>query len=57
MDFWPLELRETHLRKFVPKWSYHQIMENVLPYIRDKGVSDKQISTMMIENPRRIFAN
>jgi phosphotriesterase-related protein len=57
LDWWPPELREPILEKYAPRWSYYHIMEDVLPYIRDKGVSEKQISTMMVENPRRIFTN
>jgi phosphotriesterase-related protein len=57
LDWWPPELQEAILKKYVPRQSYHHIMEDVIPYIKDKGVSDKQISTMMIENPKRIFTN
>jgi phosphotriesterase-related protein len=27
----------------------------VLPYARDRGVTEKQITTMLVDNPRRIF--
>jgi phosphotriesterase-related protein len=38
-------------------WTYLHIEDDVLPYIRERGVSDAQIETMLVENPRRYFEN
>jgi phosphotriesterase-related protein len=40
---------------FLPQWHYLHIGEEVLPYIRDRGVTAEQISAMLVDNPRRFF--
>ena len=39
------------------KWHYLHIEEDVLPYLREHGVSEDQIETMLVANPRRYFEN
>jgi phosphotriesterase-related protein len=39
----------------MPQWRYTHIHEDVLPYLREHGVSDDQIETMLVTNPRRYF--
>lgn len=36
-------------------WRYTHIHEDVLPYLRAHGVTDEQIDTMLVANPRRYF--
>jgi phosphotriesterase-related protein len=36
---------------------YTHIHEDVLPYLREHGVTDEQIDTMLVANPRRYFEN
>ncbi len=40
---------------FLPQWHYLHIEQDVLPYLRDHGVTDEQIITMLVDNPRRYF--
>jgi phosphotriesterase-related protein len=40
-----------------PQWHYLHIIDDVLPYLLDKGVTEDQIETMLTGNPRRIFEN
>jgi len=40
---------------FMPEWHYLHIHDDVLPYLRDHGVTDDQIETMLVANPRRYF--
>lgn len=42
-------------RQVVPKWNFRHISEDVLPALRDGGVSDHDIETMLVANPRRYF--
>ncbi len=42
-------------RAAVPKWNYRHISEDVLPALRERGVSDKDIETMLVDVPRRYF--
>ena len=39
------------------KWHYLHIEDDVLPYLREHGVSEDQIDTMLVANPRRYFEN
>ena len=40
---------------FLAQWHYLHIGDEVLPYVRDRGVTEDEITTMLIENPRRFF--
>ena len=37
-------------------WSYTHVFKNIIPALKEVGVSDEKINTMMVENPRRLFA-
>ena len=39
----------------MPQWHYLHIEQDVLPYLRDHGVKDDQIDTMLVDTPRRFF--
>jgi phosphotriesterase-related protein len=41
----------------LPQWRYTHIHEEVLPYVREHGVTEEQIETMLVDNPRRYFEN
>jgi phosphotriesterase-related protein len=36
-------------------WRWTYISDEVLPVMRDRGISDAQITTMLVDNPRRIL--
>jgi phosphotriesterase-related protein len=38
------------------QWHYLHIHDEVLPYVREKGVTEEQIDTMLVDVPRRYFA-
>ena len=40
---------------FLPQWHYLHIEQEVLPYLREHGVTEEQITTMLVDNPRRYF--
>jgi phosphotriesterase-related protein len=46
---------EPDVMAFLPQWHYLHIHDEVLPYVRDKGVTDEQLDTMLVEVPRRFF--
>jgi phosphotriesterase-related protein len=48
-------LPEAALSAVVPNWHYLHIHNDVLPALKRRGVTDEQINTMLIDNPRRIF--
>jgi phosphotriesterase-related protein len=39
----------------MPNWHYLHIHHDVLPALRERGVSDRQIAQMLVDNPRRYF--
>ena len=43
------------LRQAQPNWHFLHISKDVLPAMRARGVSDEQIHTMLVDNPRRIL--
>jgi phosphotriesterase-related protein len=43
------------LLTFLPNWHYLHITNDVLPALRDRGVTDEQLDTMLRDNPRRWF--
>jgi len=41
--------------KLVPNWHFNHIPDDVIPALKHAGVTDEQIQTMTVDNPRRIF--
>jgi phosphotriesterase-related protein len=39
----------------LPNWHYEHIHDDVLPALRAAGVSEKDITAMLVDNPRRYF--
>ncbi|MFE4830655.1 phosphotriesterase [Streptomyces sp. NPDC056672] len=39
----------------LPNWHYLHIFREVLPALRQRGVTEEQITTMLVDNPRRIL--
>jgi phosphotriesterase-related protein len=40
----------------MPNWHYLHIHNDVLPALKGRGVTDEQIHTMLVDNPRKIFS-
>jgi phosphotriesterase-related protein len=49
------KMPEEILRK-VANWSYAHIFRNIIPALKQAGVIDKQIRTMMVDNPKRLLS-
>ena len=43
------------LEHVVPNWNYLHIQKDVLPALKQRGVTDEMIETMLVTNPRQIF--
>ena len=39
----------------MPNWHYLHIHNDVIPALKERGVTDDQLTTMLVDNPRRIF--
>ena len=50
-DFYPEQRRRTLL----PNWNLVHISDDVLPALRERGVTGDQITTMLVDDPRRYF--
>lgn len=56
MDFFSGEAGQQALAQVVPNWHFQHISADVLPALRERGVTDEQVATMMVDNPRRYFS-
>jgi phosphotriesterase-related protein len=52
IDWFPVATKEAA----VPNWHYTHIHDDVLPALRERGVSETQLATMLVDNPRRYFS-
>lgn len=48
-------LPEATLPIALPNWHYLHIHNDVIPALKARGVTDEQLTTMLVDNPRRIF--
>ena len=39
----------------MPRWNYRHISEDVIPALLERGVSEADLETMLVTNPRRQF--
>ena len=47
---------EANKTALLPKWHYTHISDDVVPALRERGVEDKQLDAMLIDNPARYFS-
>ena len=48
-------LPERQLPAMLPRWNYLHIHNDVIPALRKAGVTEDQLHTMLVRNPRKIF--
>jgi len=48
-------LPEAALPVMLPNWHYLHIHNDVIPALKERGVTDEQLRLMLVENPRQIF--
>lgn len=48
-------LPERPLPALLPRWHYLHIHNDVIPALKQQGVTEQQLNTMLVDNPRRIF--
>ena len=44
-----------HQRRKYGGWGYDHILRNAVPVMRAKGMTEEQIRTLLVENPRRVY--
>jgi phosphotriesterase-related protein len=52
---WTERLTEAEKQRTRPRWHFNHISDDVLPALRASGVSEAQITQMLVENPRSLF--
>ncbi len=53
IDWFPLEVQDHLKANEVPKWSMTFLFEQVIPELKERGMTDEQLDQMMVENPKR----
>ena len=48
-------LPEAALPVITPNWNFLHIHNDVIPALKQRGVTDEQVRTMLVDNPRKIF--
>lgn len=48
---------DPNIRAMLVQWHYLHIEQDVLPYVRERGITEEQITTMLVDVPRRYFEN
>ena len=57
LDWYPVEVEEQLLAAGAAKgWSMTLVFDQVIPALREAGMTDDQLETMMVENPKRWLA-
>lgn len=46
---------QPEIMPMLPNWTYLHVLRDVVPALREHGVTDKQIAQMLVDNPRRYF--
>lgn len=55
MDYFSGSVAQDLLSQAAPNWNFNHISDQVLPALREAGVSDADIDAMLVGNPRRYF--
>jgi phosphotriesterase-related protein len=53
IDWFPREIQDYLKQNEVPDWSMTFLFERVIPELSERGMTDDQLSQMMVENPKR----
>jgi phosphotriesterase-related protein len=55
IDYFPGPDAQAAKAQIAPNWHYRHISEDVLPMLRERGVTEEQIRQMLVDTPRRYF--
>ena len=56
LDWFPPEVAEQLQATAVPDWSMTFLFEQVIPELKERGMTQEQLDQMMVENPKRWLA-
>ena len=46
---------ETARAAALPRWTYLHVTDDVVPALRERGVTEAQVHQLLVDNPRRVF--
>ncbi|MCF6744482.1 phosphotriesterase [Blastococcus sp. KM273128] len=55
IDYFPGAHAQEAKRQIAPNWNYTHISKDVLPMLRERGMTEEQIRQMLVDTPRRYF--
>jgi phosphotriesterase-related protein len=55
IDYFPDPAARAAFQQIQPNWNFTHISKDVLPALRDRGVTEEQIRQMLVDTPRRYF--
>jgi phosphotriesterase-related protein len=55
IDYFPGAEGQAAKEQIAPNWNYTHISKDVLPMLRERGVTEEQIRQMLVDTPRRYF--
>ena len=55
IDYFPGPDAQAAKEQIAPNWNYTHISRDVLPMLRERGVTEEQIRQMLVDSPRRYF--
>ena len=55
IDYFPGADGQAAKEQIAPNWNYTHISKDVLPMLRERGVTEEQIRQMLVDAPRRYF--
>jgi phosphotriesterase-related protein len=55
IDYFPGAEAQAAKEQIAPNWNYTHISKDVLPMLRERGVTPEQIQQMLVDTPRRYF--
>jgi phosphotriesterase-related protein len=56
IDWFPREVIEQLKPQVLPNWSMTFLFEQVIPELKERGMTDEQLDQMLVENPKRWLA-
>jgi phosphotriesterase-related protein len=55
IDYFPGTEAQAAKQQVAPNWNYTHISKDVLPMLRERGVTEEQIRQLLVDTPRRCF--
>ena len=56
LDWFPFEVQDYLKANEVPNWSMTFLFEQVIPELKERGMTDEELTQMMVDNPKRWLA-